>query len=163
MIRDATPNDAEAIADIYNHYIRNTVVTFEEVEVDAAAFLARMNKVSASGFSWLVAVDNENVIGYAYSSRWNARVAYRHTAEVSVYLSVDFFGRGWGSRLYDALFSKLRQNGIHSVIGGVTLPNAASEALHEKFGMTQVAHFREVGYKFGKWLDVGYWQGTLDP
>jgi L-amino acid N-acyltransferase YncA len=161
MIRDATDSDAAAIAGIYNYYIRNTVVTFETDAVDGANILSRIHRVNESSFPWLVAVENESVIGYAYAAKWNQRAAYRNTAEVSVYISHDHMGKGWGSKLYDALFTMLRQKGIHVAIGGVTLPNPASVSLHEKFGMTQVAHFREVGNKFGRWLDVGYWQATL--
>ncbi|PID45615.1 MAG: hypothetical protein CSB47_08185 [Proteobacteria bacterium] len=84
------------------------------------------------------------------------------TVEVSIYLSHQITSRGLGTQLYNALFSSLREKSVHIVIGGITLPNAASIALHEKFGMEKVAHFKEVGYKFGKWLDVGYWQVKLD-
>jgi len=101
------------------------------------------------------------VCGYAYATQWNKRAAYRKTAEVSVYLSHLATGKGLGSRLYEALFTQLREKQLHIVIGGVTLPNPASIALHEKFGMKKVAHFEQVGYKFGQWLDVGYWQVSL--
>ena len=161
MIRDATKKDAEAIAEIYNYYIRKTVVTFEEHALDEDAIIERMHKVQTSGFSWLVAVENEKIIGYAYSSKWNERVAYKNTAEVSVYLSPTLKAKGWGTKLYQQLFSGLRDKSIHSVIGGIALPNPASIAIHEKFGMEKVAHFKEVGYKFGKWIDVGYWQVQL--
>jgi len=162
MIREATENDAEAIVEIYNYYIRNTVVTFEETEVDATDFIARINKVQNSGYSWIVAIDNEQVVGYAYSSKWNERTAYRNTAEVSVYLSHTAISKGWGTKLYEALFTGLRNKDIHVVIGGITLPNPASVALHEKFGMEKVAHFKEVGFKFNTWLDVGYWQVRIN-
>ena len=162
MIRNATEMDAEAIAEIYNYYIKNTVVTFEEADINAADFILRINKVQNSGFTWLVAIDEERIIGYAYSTKWHERAAYRNTAEVSVYLSHTVTSKGWGSKLYKTLFASLKEKGIHIVIGGITLPNPASVALHEKFGMEQVAHFKEVGYKFGEWLDVGYWQVQLN-
>ena len=162
MIREASEGDAEAITEIYNHYIRNTVITFEEDEVTAADFIERINNVQKSGFSWLVAIENEKVIGYAYSSKWKDRTAYRNTAEVSVYLSHTTKSKGWGTKLYEVLFSGLRGKAIHIVIGGITLPNPASIAIHENFGMEKVAHFKEVGYKFGEWLDVGYWQVQLN-
>jgi L-amino acid N-acyltransferase YncA len=101
------------------------------------------------------------VIGYAYAGKWNVRSAYRHTVETTVYLSNSTLSKGWGTRLYQALFDTLRDKSIHTIVGGITLPNPASIALHEKFGMKKVAHFSEVGYKFGKWLDVGYWQMEL--
>ena len=162
MIREATEQDAKAMAEIYNHYIRNTVITFEEDEVDEHDFIDRIRKIQKSGFSWLVAIDDNEIIGYAYSSQWNERAAYRNTAEVSAYLSPSVIAKGWGTRLYEVLFASLRNKAIHIVIAGVTLPNPASVAIHEKFGMEKVAHFKEVGYKQGKWLDVGYWQVKLD-
>ena len=162
MIREAREEDADRISEIYNYYVTNTAVTFEEDPVDAADVVERMRKAQASGYSWLVAVENEDVVGYAYSSRWRERSAYRNTAEVSVYLAPAATSRGWGTRLYQALFATLHRKGTHVVIAGVTLPNSESVAIHEKFGMKKVAHFSEVGLKFGKWLDVGYWQVKLD-
>jgi L-amino acid N-acyltransferase YncA len=161
MIRTATESDAQAIADIYNYYIANTVVTFEELPVSQSDILERIQKVTGSSLPWLVAEDGGTVIGYAYAGKWNVRSAYRHTVESTVYLSHSSVSKGWGTKLYTALFDTLRQKSIHTVIGGITLPNPASIALHEKFGMKKVAHFSEVGYKFGKWLDVGYWQTEL--
>ena len=162
MIRDATESDAQAIADIYNHYIANTVVTFEEQAISQSEIIGRMEKVTGSSLPWLVAEDSGVVIGYAYAGKWNMRSAYRHTVESTVYLSPSSVGQGWGTRLYEALFDSLRAKSIHIVIGGITLPNPASVALHEKFGMKQVAHFPEVGHKFGRWLDGGYWQLALE-
>ncbi len=123
--------------------------------------LERIQKVTGSSLPWLVAEDGGVVIGYAYAGKWNVRSAYRHTVESTVYLSHSSVSKGWGIGLYTALFDRLRQKSIHTVIGGITLPNPASVALHEKFGMKKVAHFSEVGYKFGQWLDVGYWQTEL--
>jgi len=162
MIREATENDARSIADIYNHYIRDTFITFEEDEISSDEMSERIQDVQHSGFSWLVATENDLVVGYAYSSKWNDRTAYRNTAEVSVYLLDTAKSKGWGTKLYEVLFASLEQKNIHMVIGGITLPNPASVAIHEKFGMEKAAHFREVGFKFGEWLDVGYWQVQLN-
>ena len=162
MIRDANHADATAVADIYNHYILNTAATFEEKALGVEEIENRIAEVQRSGFSWLVAVEAAKVIGYAYSSRWQPRSAYRYTAEVTVYLAESIRSRGWGTALYTELFSRLRANSIHVAIGAITLPNAASIALHEKFGMEQVAHFKQVGFKFGQWLDVGHWQVELN-
>jgi len=162
MIREATEQDAEVITEIFNYYIRNTVITFEEDEINTVHFIERFNKVKRSGFSWLVAVDDGDVIGFAYSSRWIDRASYRNTAEVSVYLVQTATSKGWGTKLYNELFSILRQKSIHVAICGITLPNPASVAIHEKFGMKKIAHFEQVGYKFGEWLDVGYWQVQLN-
>lgn len=161
MIRAITPRDIPALCVIYNHYIVDTVVSFEEVPVTAAEFAARIAHVREAGLPWLVAEKSGEVVGYAYASAWKERSAYRFCAEVSVYLAPAHTGNGWGTRLYTALFAELARTPVRMVIGGIALPNAASVALHEKFGMKQVSHFFEVGYKFGRWIDVGYWQGEL--
>jgi L-amino acid N-acyltransferase YncA len=112
MIRAATQSDAEAIADIYNYYINNTVVTFEELPVSQNDILERIQKVTGSSLPWLVAEDEGAVIGYAYAGKWNVRSAYRHTAETTVYLSNPSVSKGWGTKLYTALFDNLRHNSI---------------------------------------------------
>ncbi len=158
MIRDAVSTDAGAIASIYNHYIHNTVATFEEDELSTAQMAARMQSVQGAGYPWLVAERDGVIVGYAYASRWRERVAYRYSAESTVYLAPDTTGAGLGTLLYTELFERLKSMGAHAVMGGITLPNPASVALHEKLGMRKVAEFSEVGYKQGQWLDVGYWQ-----
>ena len=161
LIRSATAADAAAIADIYNHYIRETVVTFEELPISAAEIAGRVEGVQSTGFPWLVAAEAERIVGYAYATKWRDRSAYRFSAEVTVYLAPTDTGRGLGSQLYTELFPMLEARGLHAIMGGITLPNAASVALHEKFGMRKVAHFDDVGFKFERWLPVGYWQRTL--
>jgi len=160
-LRAATTDDAAAIAAIYNHYVAETVVTFEEVPVAAAEIAGRIESVQAAGFPWLVAEEAGRVVGYAYATKWRERSAYRFSAEVTVYLAPTDTGRGLGSQLYAELFPMLEACGLHALMGGITLPNEASVALHEKFGMRKVAHFDEVGFKFDRWLAVGYWQRTL--
>ena len=161
MIRQAKSCDAENIASIYNHYISNTIITFEEDTVSADEMSNRIQQIMSMGLPWLVAEKNDKIAGYAYASKWKGRCAYRFSVEATVYLSPSAKSEGWGTRLYEALFSELKENSIHVVIGGITLPNPASIALHEKFGMKKVAHFKEVGFKFGQWVDVGYWQVEL--
>lgn len=108
-----------------------------------------------------MAVRDGDVIGYAYASKWKGRCAYRFAVETSVYVDSSARGAGVGTVLYEALFAALRGRGIHAAIGGIALPNEASIALHERFGMKKVAHFEQVGFKFGRWIDVGYWQRLL--
>lgn len=158
MIRSALPADAEAIVGIYNHYVANTTVSFEEQPVSVEEMRRRIDVIQAAGLPWLVLEESEQLLGYAYASKWKERSAYRYSAETSVYLKQGVQARGLGSRLYEALFSALAERGIHAAIGGIVLPNDASVRLHEKMGMKQVARFEQVGYKFGQWLDVGYWQ-----
>ncbi|NQZ28667.1 MAG: N-acetyltransferase family protein [Colwellia sp.] len=162
MIRAVQEQDAKAISDIYNYYIANTVITFEEDILTAAEMQRRITSVLAADLPWLVVEDElGEILGYAYASKWRERFSYRFSVEVTVYLSPEQSGKGLGTQLYQALFTELKNRNIHSVIGGITLPNAASVAVHEKFSLAKVAHFKEVGFKFNQWLDVGYWQGTL--
>jgi L-amino acid N-acyltransferase YncA len=159
QIRAATIGDADAIARIYAHYVANTVISFEEQPVNAPEMAGRIAQVVSDSLPWLVAEqDGDRLVGYAYAVKWKGRSAYRHSVESSVYLDPACTGQRIGTRLYQALLQILRGQSIHTVIGGIGLPNPASVALHERLGFTQVAHFKEVGYKFGRWIDVGYWQ-----
>jgi L-amino acid N-acyltransferase YncA len=160
-VRTASTADAAAIAHIYNHYILHTIVTFEEAPLDGAEMARRMDAVRAASHPWLVAEADGRIAGYAYAGPWKARIGYRYTVEISAYLDPQHTGRGTGSALYARLFELLMEGGMRCVIGGIALPNDGSVALHEKFGMRKVAHFERNGIKFGRWIDVGYWQRLL--
>ena len=161
QIRPATPKDADAIAAIYNHYILHTVITFEEDAIAGKDILARMAEVKESSLPWLVSEEDGNLTGFAYAGKWKGRCAYRYSAETTIYLAQGTEGRGIGTELYSALLGELKQRKLHTALGGIALPNDRSIRLHEKLGFQKVAHYKEIGYKFGKWIDVGYWQGTL--
>jgi L-amino acid N-acyltransferase YncA len=160
MIRNATTNDSGQIGDIYNHYVLRTPITFEEKRVPPEDMARRIQETLQS-LPWLVWEEERQVLGYAYASMWKGRSAYRHSVESTIYLHPDSVGKRIGSQLYGALLTDLRQRQFHTVIGGIALPNDASVALHEKFGFRKVAHFEQVGNKFGQWIDVGYWQLLL--
>ena len=160
-IRPASERDAVAITPIYNHYVLNSSITFEEQAISAEEMAARIADVTTAALPWLVAERAGQIVGYAYASKWKGRCAYRFSVEITVYLDQGATGHGIGTQLYAALFERLREAGIHAVIGGVALPNAASVALHEKCGMRKVAHFEQVGFKFNRWIDVGYWERVL--
>lgn len=160
-VRPALASDADAIARIYNYYIRNTVITFEEEPVSPEAMATRMADIEAANLPWLAADLEGAVAGYAYASKWKVRSAYRHTVETTIYLEQGREGRGIGKRLYAELISRLRARGIHVAIGGAALPNEASVALHERMGFERVATFRQVGFKHDRWVDVAYWQLVL--
>ncbi|QRX84785.1 arsinothricin resistance N-acetyltransferase ArsN1 family B [Glaciimonas sp. PAMC28666] len=164
IIRPATVSDAAAICEIYNPYVLNTNISFETAVVTAREMALRITEVTAF-FPWLVCVesgDHGDVIrGYAYATKWRARAAYAQAVESSVYLSDTFAGKGLGSMLYRALLDVLAKLPVHTVIGGIALPNAGSVALHEKMGFQKVGVFREVGIKSDAWIDVGYWQLIL--
>lgn len=157
MIRSATRDDANAICAIYNHYVLNSIITFEETPVAREDMAKRITDVLAT-LPWLVEENAGRVVGYAYATAWKGRCAYRFAVESTVYVATDAAGQRIGTRLYEALIAELRERGLHSVIGGIALPNAASVALHEKFGFEKVAQFRQVGWKFERWIDVGYWE-----
>jgi phosphinothricin acetyltransferase len=162
MIRPALPGDADAIASIYNHYVSTTVISFEEQAVRTHDMAARIAAVQAATLPWLVYEDAAHgVIGYAYAGKWKERSAYRHAVETSVYLHRAHTGNGVGTQLYAHLLALLREAGLHTAIGGIALPNQASVRLHEQLGFEPVARFREVGHKFGRRIDVGYWQRLL--
>ena len=161
-VRAATSADADRICAIYNHYIATTTISFEEEPVAPADMAQRIADVLAAKLPWLVMLENDKLIGYAYATKWRVRAAYRYAVESSVYLAPDSAGKGAGTVLYEALLAELRARGLHLVIGGIAQPNEASVRLHERLGFTKVAHFSEVGLKFGRWIDVGYWQLKLD-
>lgn len=157
MIRTATCADAPTICAIYNHYVTDTIVTFEESPVSVDEMSRRIQATTAA-WPWLVVEARGKVLGYAYANQWKSRSGYRHTVESTVYVDPSQVGRGAGSALYASLMEMLRARGVHCTIAGIALPNSASIALYEKFGFRKVAHFRENGIKFGRWIDVGYWQ-----
>jgi phosphinothricin acetyltransferase len=159
-VRACRESDASRICEIYDHFVRNTVVTFEEEPVSESDILDRIRTVKTK-LPWLVWEEQGSVAGYAYASTWHPRSAYRYTVESTIYLAPGLCGRGVGTRLYSALLEELKVRRMHCVVGGIALPNPASVALHEKLGFSKVAHFSEVGRKFDRWIDVGYWELIL--
>ena len=157
MIRACTAFDAAAIADIYNHYVRETVITFEETPVPTDEMARRISDTTAR-FPWLVWNEGGTVVGWAYATTWKSRSAYRFSVETTVYVAAQHHGRGIGASLYEALLVELKARKVHSAVGGIALPNPASVALHEKLGFVKIAQFVEIGRKFDRWVDVGYWQ-----
>ncbi len=161
MIRPVISSDAEAIAQIYNHYIKNTIITFEEEPVSPQEMANRIQSINAEALPWLVAEHEGIVVGYAYATKWRVRAAYRFSVETTVYLDSGCIGRGFGKMLYEAILLILKQKGFHTAVGGIALPNVNSVALHERLGFVNVAVLKEIGYKFNQWIDVGYWQKRL--
>jgi phosphinothricin acetyltransferase len=157
MIRPVVPEDAEAIRGIYNYYIVNTTVTFEEEPVSRKIIEDRI-KALMEKYPWLIYEEEGEVLGYAYIHPWHERSAYRFTAEDSIYVKQGKTGKGIGIALYDRLLEETRKLDIHVLMSVITVPNDASTGLHERFGFKQVGCFTQVGYKFGRRLDVGYWE-----
>ena len=161
MIRNVDIEDSKSLSDIYNYYVEKTIITFDEEPISADYMEGQIEEVQTSKLPWLVAEENNKVIGYAYASKWKGRCSYRFSVEITIYLDQNFKGKGFGTKLYQALFDELAKTDMHVAIGGISLPNPESIKLHEKFGMEKVAHFKEVGYKFNEWIDVGYWQREI--
>jgi L-amino acid N-acyltransferase YncA len=159
-IRPCLPSDAPRVCEIYNHYVRETVITFEEEPVSGQEMAGRIREV-AGRWTWLVAEDDGTLAGYAYASAWKTRSAYRYSVESTVYVAPEWTHRGIGTHLYQALIAALRAQNVHYVTGGIALPNPASVALHERLGFRKMGHFSEVGFKLGRWVDVGYWELIL--
>jgi phosphinothricin acetyltransferase len=160
MIRPATVGDAKSICGIYNHYVKTTAITFEEIPVSINEMEGRVRTVMAK-YPWLVWEEGGEILGYAYVNKWRDRSSYRYSAEDSIYIKEGARGRGIGKKLLAALLGEARQTEIHVIAAGITQPNEQSVGLHERFGFKKVAEFVEIGYKMDRWLNVGYWQLIL--
>lgn len=161
IVRIAREADAEAIRGIYAPHVEHSAVSFETVVPGADEMAARVRKLLPT-HPWLVAIIGDRIAGYAYASPHRERPAYRWSVEVTAYVHAEFHGRGIGKRLYTALHALLKAQNYVNAFGIVTLPNAASVALHEACGFRQCATFCRAGYKFGRWHDVGWWQREID-
>ena len=160
-IRLASEADAAATAAIYRPYVEESAISFEDRAPDAAEMARRIAGDRPGLHAWLVAEEQGRVIGYAASSPFRIRPAYRWAVETGIYLAPDACGCGFGGRLLSALLTMLEQQGYVAAIGAIALPNQASVALHEKLGFVHTGTYRGVGFKFGRWLDVGLWQREL--
>jgi phosphinothricin acetyltransferase len=156
IIRRVEQGDLVALTGIYNHYVRETAITLDTALRDAAASQAWLDSFAATGrYQCFVAVRDGAVLGWASSHRYNPRAGYDATVMSSIYLAPDATGQGLGRRLYQTLFDALAGEDIHRVFGGITLPNAASVALHRAFGFEPAGIYPQVGRKFGRFWDVG--------
>jgi phosphinothricin acetyltransferase len=162
-LRPATLDDLPALTAIYNHYVINTTITFDLEPFSPESRRPWFDAHTAAGrHRLLVATDSDDaVLGYATSSRWRPKAAYDTTVESSVYCRPDTVGRGIGKALYSALFDALAAEDVHRVVAGVSLPNPASVALHQRCGFRQVGVFSSVGLKFGKYWDVAWFERAL--
>jgi len=165
-IRAATPEDAGMIAGIYAPHVITGVASFEIEPPDARGIRTRM--ASSDGlYPWIVATNGEpdgeggGVLAYAYATRFRERAAYQYVVETSIYVAGDTQGQGIGRLLYESLIDTLRAQNFTQAIGTIALPNDYSIRLHEAVGFRRAGIFREVGYKQGRWIDVGYWQCDL--
>jgi len=159
-IRPVKIEDAKAILKIYNYYILNSVATFDEKEKSLSEI---ENKIisTTKNYPWFVLVENEELIAFAYASQWKDKSAYSQSIEGTIYVKNNYEGKGIGTTLYSYLINYLRTNNYHSILGVISLPNDSSIALHEKLNFGKVAHFKEIGKKFNRQIDVGCWQLIL--
>jgi len=156
-VRVATENDAAAVAAIYDPYVRETAISFEEIPPSPIEMSARIRKTLAT-HPFLVFEDGDSVVAYAYASPHRDRAAYRWSADVAIYAAREMHRRGVGRALYASLLEILGRQGFHAAFAGITLPNANSVGLHEAMGFEHVGTYAEVGFKLGNWRDVGWWQ-----
>jgi phosphinothricin acetyltransferase len=159
-IRFAQLTDAAGILAIYAPYCESTYVSFEIVAPSMEQIQERIGRITTD-YPWLVGEVDGRIVGYVYASRHHERAAYRWSVDVAVYVAAAHQRRGVGRILYETLFAILLEQGHFKVFAGITLPNEASVGLHESMGFRPAAIFRGVGYKFGRWLDVGWWQRDL--
>jgi phosphinothricin acetyltransferase len=163
LVRHAQPAlDAAACAAVYEPFVTDSAISFEEVAPSTEEFAARIERLSRT-HPWLVAELGGDVVGFAYGAPHRERAAYRWAADVSVYVAATAHRRGIGRKLYETLFALLGAQGIRILCAGVTLPNEASVALHEVLGFQRVGVYRQIGFKQGFWRDVGWWQLQLLP
>jgi L-amino acid N-acyltransferase YncA len=160
QVRDASEADAGACAAIYAPYVTGTAITFEIDPPDSTEMAARIAKAQST-HAWLVAEDNDRVIGYAYGGPMKPRAAYRWSCEVSVYLEQGRRRTGAGRALYEALFARLTERGYRTAVAGMTLPNPPSEGLHKSLGFNPIGTYENIGWKLDQWHDVAWVQRPL--
>ncbi len=161
-VRAAEPADLEAIAAVYRWYVEHSAATFTLEAPTTHEWNSSWESAIEHGFPWHVGVDRGELIGYASTGRLFPRRGYDSTVVSSIYIDRAHVGRGLGRPLYEATIQALHASPFHLAVAGITLPNAASVALHETLGFTSVGIFREVGHKLGAWRDVGWWQLPLN-
>jgi phosphinothricin acetyltransferase len=161
-LRPVVPADAPGIAEIYNHYISRTAITFEEEALSPGDMEDRIQGIIPR-YPWLVWEEGGELAGYAYAHPWRQQGAYRWAAEDTIYLKPGWERRGIGRRLLEGVIGELRKGDFHVLMAVITVPNPASVGLHEGLGFIKAGQFNEIGFKLGKRQDVGYWELILGP
>lgn len=159
-IRQIQDKDIVRITEIYNWYILNTTVTFE-TEVISPPVMKKRVQEKVEKYDWLVGELDQKVIGYAYYGLFRSRPAYNHTVELTIYLTQESIGKGFGKPLYSELIQSAKKRGFRELIGVIALPNLGSTALHQKLGFEEIGVLKRVGHKFDRYIDVGIWQKSI--
>lgn len=160
IVRSATTGDAEAIQALYTPFVEQTTISFEDIPPNVDE-IARRIETCLEAYAYLVAERDKKIIGFAYAGQHRTRSAYRFSVDVSVYVDESKHRSGVGRALYEKLFEELAALGFHAAFAGIALPNPASIALHRAMGFEPVGVYRQVGFKFGRWHDVSWWQFFL--
>ncbi|MDR1637134.1 MAG: GNAT family N-acetyltransferase [Treponema sp.] len=160
-IRPVSIANAQAMTDIYNYYVLNTSVTFDEEPLSREAMENRIRAFTPR-YPWFVWEEEGELAAYAHAHRWHERTAYSLSVEDTVYVKPGFQRRGIGRALLGMVLEELRKQGFHAVMAVITVPNEGSVGLHEGLGFKKAGHFSEIGRKMGQWRDVGYWELILD-
>lgn len=159
-VREVTMDDVIDITKIYNHYVEHTTLTFDLAPITELEMEEKI-KTTKVNYPFLVVTEDDEVVGFAFATQWKAKAAYQFCAETSIYMHPNALSKGLGLRLYNALLSALPLYDIATAIGCITIPNPESIALHEKLGFKKVGEFENVGFKFEKWINVGYWEKKI--
>ena len=162
QVRDFDERDVAPACALTNWYIENTAIHFATTPATEAEF-AQGWRAGSARHPWLAAELDGRFAGYAKAYTWRERAAYARTCETGLYVARDAHRRGVGRALYAELLARLTARGFHTAVAGISLPNDASVALHEALGFQKVGHFRECGWKFGRFHDVAFWQRPLTP
>ncbi|MFD3379032.1 MULTISPECIES: GNAT family N-acetyltransferase [unclassified Streptomyces] len=164
QVRPGVETDLDALTDIYNHYVRETPITFDTATftpVERRPWLLSHPEDGPHRLMVATAGDSQQILGYATSSAFRPKPAYETSVEVTIYLAPDTGGRGVGTLLYKALFAALANEDLHRAYAGIAQPNEASVRLHERFGFRHIGTYREVGRKFGRYWDVAWYEKEL--
>ncbi|MBL8004139.1 MAG: N-acetyltransferase [Candidatus Kapabacteria bacterium] len=160
-IRLVQESDASAIAEIYRPYVEQTSISFEYEAPSPTEILQRIQNITTE-YPWLVCLNGNTIIGYAYAGTHRHRTAYQWSVESAIYFSQEFHSKGLAPILYKTLFSLLQNQGFHTVLAGITTPNDKSVHFHQKMGFTHLGTYTNIGFKFGKWHDTQWYQRPLN-
>lgn len=158
MIRNATKADAEEIVNIYNYYIEQTIITFDEKPLSVKQMEDKISDIQSKDYPFIIYESDNTVVAYAYLNTWRNRSAFDISLETSIYVNTQYQQKGIGKLLYKELILVAKQMKLHSLIAAISLPNESSITLHHKLGFELVGTFKEAGIKFEKLIDVEFWQ-----